>query len=302
MSTTSVGRHLPFGIQSLPNLSESNGWVWCHAAGAISLHQVVVMGILNVTPDSFSDGGNFVDVDAAVTRALEMDAEGAAIIDIGGESTRPGYQPVSAEEELRRVLPVLEALQGRVQAALSIDTSKAEVAREALRRGAVIVNDQWGLKRDPKMARLIGGHGAGVVLMHNRTDRHYRDFWPNLLADLEASLFLARQAGIDETQIVLDPGIGFAKSLQQNLAVAARVDRVAALGYPVLVGPSRKSFIGRTLDLPVQEREEGTAAAVACAVLYGARIVRVHDVKAMVRVARMAEALREAASVEQPQA
>jgi dihydropteroate synthase len=255
--------------------------------------RTLIMGILNVTPDSFSDGGKFNRVEEAVAQAKRMEEEGADIIDIGGESTRPGSQPVSAGEELRRVMPVIEALKNDPQfsAPLSIDTSKAAVAREALGAGVEMVNDVWGLKKDPALAGVVAAFDVPVCLMHNRADTGYEDLIPDILSELQESIGLARAAGIKDRKIMIDPGIGFGKDLQQNLEVMRHLRDFRGLGYPLLLGTSRKSMIGKTLDLPVDERLEGTAATVACGIAAGADIVRVHDVREMRRVARMTDAM-----------
>lgn len=270
-----------------------------------------VMGILNVTPDSFSGDGLGGADDALVERALaqarEFAASGADILDIGGESTRPGATPLTADEELRRVVPVIEAVAAALpETVLSVDTFKAAVAAAALDAGAQIVNDVWGLRADPELAALLAARGAPVILMHNHSrpsevviDRlggSYREAeYGHLLDEVAAELAVladaARSAGIAADQIVLDPGIGFGKTVSQNMALINHLDRIKALGYPVLSGPSRKSFIGRVLDLPVEERLEGTAAAVALSIARGADIVRVHDVRAMARIARMSDAI-----------
>jgi dihydropteroate synthase len=262
---------------------------------------VHVMGILNVTPDSFSDGGLHFDPEAAVAHARAMAAEGATILDIGGESTRPGAESLSADEELRRVLPVIEELRGD-DLALSVDTAKASVARAALEAGAHIVNDVRGLRGDPDMAATVAEHGAGVIIMHMQgTPRtmQVNPVYDDVVADIrvffEARRAAAQEAGIGDEQIVFDPGIGFGKTVEHNLILLRRLGEFCGLGRPILVGPSRKSFIGKVLDLPVGDRLEGTAAAVAAAVLAGASIVRVHDVRAMVRVVRLSEAIRRSA-------
>ncbi len=270
-----------------------------------------VMGILNVTPDSFSGDGLHGDDPGAVDRALAQAADfaeaGADILDVGGESTRPGATPLSAEEEKRRVLPVIEAITRELpQALVSVDTFKAPVAAAALDSGAHIVNDVWGLRADPELGPLAAARNAPVILMHNRSrpsdvvvDRlggsylgaEYDDFLEDVASELRVLAQGALAAGIPRDQIILDPGIGFGKTVAQNMTLINRIDGFKALGYPVLSGPSRKSFIGRVLDLPVEERVEGTAAAVALSIVRGADIVRVHDVRAMVRVARMTDAL-----------
>ena len=254
---------------------------------------VYVMGILNVTPDSFSDGGRWLERDAALRQAAKMAAEGAAIIDIGGESTRPGHRPVGAEEEAARVLPVIAAVKRETGLPVSVDTYRHETARLALEAGADMVNDIWGLRYDGgEMARLIAQSGAACCLMHNRKSAEYRDFMPELLEDLRGTLDLAAAAGIARERIILDPGIGFAKSCEQNLTAMHRLDELAALGCPVLLAASRKSVIGLSLGLPVEERLEGTLATTAIGVLRGATFVRVHDVKENLRAARMALAIR----------
>lgn len=254
---------------------------------------VYVMGILNVTPDSFSDGGLWTERDAALRQAGRMAAEGAAIIDIGGESTRPGHTPVSAEEEAARVLPVIEAVKRETGLPVSIDTYKAEVARAALEAGADMVNDIWGLRRDGgEMAALIAGTGAACCLMHNRERAEYADFMADMLSDLRETLAIADRAGIARSSIVLDPGIGFGKTYEQNLIAMNRLDELLAFGCPVLLAASRKSVIGLTLDLPADQRLEGTIATTVAGVLRGAAFVRVHDVKENLRAARMALAIR----------
>ena len=254
---------------------------------------VYVMGILNVTADSFSDGGRWLERDAALRQAAKMAAEGAAIIDIGGESTRPGHSPVGAEEEAARVLPVIAAVKRETGLPVSVDTYRHETAHLALEAGADMVNDIWGLRYDGgEMARLIAQSGAACCLMHNRKSAEYRDFMPELLEDLRGTLDLAAAAGIARERIILDPGIGFAKSCEQNLTAMHRLDELAALGCPVLLAASRKSVIGLSLGLPVEERLEGTLATTAIGVLRGAAFVRVHDVKENLRAARMALAIR----------
>lgn len=254
---------------------------------------VYVMGILNVTPDSFSDGGLWVERDAALRQAGRMAEEGAAIIDIGGESTRPGHTPVSAEEEAARVLPVIEAVKRETGLPVSIDSYKASVARAALEAGADMVNDIWGLRHDSgEMAALIAETGAACCLMHNRERAEYADFMADMLSDLRETLAIADRAGIARSSIVLDPGIGFGKSYEQNLVAMNRLDELLTLGYPVLLAASRKSVIGLTLDLPADQRLEGTIATTVAGVLRGAAFVRVHDVKENLRAARMALAIR----------
>ncbi|QHZ59297.1 dihydropteroate synthase [Brevibacillus sp. NSP2.1] len=253
--------------------------------------RTLVMGILNVTPDSFSDGGRFVDLDHALAQARAMVEAGADIIDIGGESTRPGAEPVGEAEELDRVLPVIRRLSAELSVPLSIDTYKAAVAERALDAGAHIINDVWGAKRDPRMAEVAARRGVPIILMHNRTDTDYRDFYSDFVRDLRESVQIALQAGVREEQIILDPGIGFVKTVEQNLETMRRLDDLVALGYPVLLATSRKRMIGHVLDLPVDDRVEGTAATVALGVAKGCHMVRVHDVKEMKRVTKMMDAM-----------
>jgi dihydropteroate synthase len=253
--------------------------------------RTLVMGILNVTPDSFSDGGRYVDVEKAIAHARELVEAGADIIDIGGESTRPGAEPVELAEELNRIMPVVRALVAECPVPLSIDTYKSEVAESAIAAGAHIVNDVWGAKRDRRIAEVAARYNVPIILMHNRENMDYTDFFSDMVRDLRESVQIALQAGVRHDQIILDPGIGFAKTLEQNLEAMRRLDDLVALGYPVLLGTSRKSMIGKILDLPVEERVEGTAATVALGVAKGCHIVRVHDVKEMKRVVTMMDAM-----------
>ena len=250
-----------------------------------------VMGIINVTPDSFGGDGTGGDVEASVAQALRFQEEGADILDVGAESTRPGYAPISAEEELARLTPVLEALIPRAVVPISVDTYKAAVAERALEAGAAMINDVWGLKRDKEIARLAAEYGAYLVLMHNQEGTAYTDLVGEVRASLRWSADTAEGAGVPRERIILDPGFGFGKTAEQNLEVLRRLSELRVLGYPVLVGTSRKSTIGLVLDLPVEDRLEGTAATVALSVAYGADLVRVHDVRAMARVARMTDAV-----------
>jgi dihydropteroate synthase len=257
-----------------------------------------IMGILNVTPDSFSDGAVFLETDRAVERALAMEAEGADSIDVGGESTRPYAQAVDEKEELRRVLPVIERLAGRLRIPLSIDTYKSTVAEEALRAGAQIVNDISGCSFDPRMAKVVASTGAGLVIMQTRgrppemqEDTTYRSIIPEIIAYLETRISYAESRGVQRERIVIDPGIGFAKNLQGNLEILRRLNEFAVLGRPVLIGPSRKGFIGAILGRDVGDRLFGTAATVALAVACGASLLRVHDVRQMRDVALMAHAV-----------
>ncbi len=250
-----------------------------------------VMGIINVTPDSFSGDGLAYDIPAIVERAKAMEAAGADILDIGAESTRPGSEAVPAEEELRRLLPALEAASSNVGIPISVDTYKAEVARRAVSHGAAIINDVWGLKADPEMAQAAAETGAALILMHNQDGRSYGDLLGEVSGSLAGSADAAQAAGVASDQIILDPGIGFGKTADHNLEILGRLREFKAMGYPLLVGASRKSTIGLVLDLPVYQRLEGTAAAVALAIQGGADMVRVHDVKEMARVCRMSDAV-----------
>ncbi len=250
-----------------------------------------VMGIVNVTPDSFSGDGLAYDADAALEQAARFQAEGADIIDVGGESTRPGHTPVDADEEIRRVVPVIRLLASRLHVPISVDTWKHEVAREALAAGASMINDVWGLKRDPALAGLAAREGAPIVLMHNQHGTAYEDLLPDVLESLRASMDAALEAGVPPENVILDPGLGFGKTAEHNLELLRRLSELRSLGRPLLVGSSRKSTIGLVLGLPVEERLEGTAATVALAIAGGADIVRVHDVREMTRVSRMSDAI-----------
>ncbi|WP_208759441.1 dihydropteroate synthase [Brevibacillus antibioticus] len=253
--------------------------------------RTLVMGILNVTPDSFSDGGRFVDVEAALAQARAMVEAGADLIDIGGESTRPGSEAVDEATELDRVLPVIRMLSEELSVPLSIDTYKAAVAERAILEGAHIINDVWGAKRDPRMAEVAAHLDVPIILMHNREDTDYHDFFPNYIKDLRESVQIALQAGVKQERIILDPGIGFVRTVEQNLETMRRLDDLVGLGYPVLLATSRKRMIGHVLDLPVDERVEGTAATVALGAAKGCHMVRVHDVKEMKRVTKMMDAM-----------
>ncbi len=249
-----------------------------------------IMGIINVTPDSFS-GDGLEDVDAAVRQGQQFAAEGADIIDIGGESTRPGSTPISVDEELRRVMPVIERLAGKVLVPLSIDTYKAEVARRALDAGCQMINDVWGLKHDPETAVVAAEKKVPIILMHNQEGTTYRNLIPEVLDSLRRSIELALSAGVQWENIIIDPGIGFGKKLEHNLEIMRRLAELKSLGRPILLGTSRKSMIGLVLDLPVDQRSEGTAATVAIGVANGADMVRVHDVREMIRVCRISDAI-----------
>jgi dihydropteroate synthase len=250
-----------------------------------------IMGIMNVTPDSFSGDGLGADIPAIVDQALRFEEEGADFLDVGAESTRPGSHPISAEEELRRLIPALEAIAARVNLPVSVDTYKAQVARRAIEAGAVIINDIWGLKADPELAQVAAEAGTPLIIMHNQETRQYRDLLPDIFASLNHSIGLALHTGVPQESIILDPGIGFGKTPDHNLEILKRLDEFKTLGYPLLVGASRKSTIGLILGLPVGQRVEGTAATVALSIAGGADIVRVHDVKEMARVCRMSDAI-----------
>ena len=260
------------------------------------------MGILNVSPDSFS-GDGITDVAVAVAQAHSFISQGADVLDIGGESTRPGSQPVSADEELGRVIPLIERLAGEISVPISIDTYKSAVALRALEAGASMINDQWGLKRDRRLAELAAERNVPIILMSNQRDKggydtgikrdtaHYKDVMVEIISSLRASLELATNLGVPRENIIIDPGIGFGKTWQQELEIIRRLDELKGLQRPILLGPSRKSFIKMVLDLPINERVEGTAAVVAIGIANGADMVRVHDVQPMVRVCRMSDAI-----------
>lgn len=269
--------------------------------------RTLIMGVLNVTPDSFYAGGRYADAQLAVRRGFELEQAGADILDIGAESTRPGADPISADEELARLLPVLEGLQGKLRIPISLDTQKATVAEAGLRHGVEIINDVSGLRSDPKLADRVKSRGAALVLGHMRgapRSMHKGPFARDVMRDiaqgLRASIAAARRAGISESKLVLDPGIGFGKNYKQNFEVLARLPELSRLGYPLVVGPSRKIFIGWALGgkgqiWPAEKREWGTAAAVTTAILNGAYVLRVHDVNEMSQVARIADLVLSAA-------
>ncbi len=274
-------------------------------SGTVTLgEKTLIMGVLNVTPDSFSDGGKFFQRDSAVARALEMERDGADIIDIGAESTRPGARPLAAREELNRFLPVLEKLRGKLKIPISVDTQKAEVAEAAILAGAEIVNDISALRFDSRMGELVSKHKVGIILMHMRgrprtmqQGPFARDVVRDVIAGLREALCRATEAGIARSQILLDPGIGFGKNYKQNFEILARIRGLARLGYPIVVGASRKAFIGDALgNAPANARGWGTAATVAASILNGAHVVRVHDVKEMAQVARIADRIAAAGS------
>ena len=267
--------------------------------------RTLVMGVLNVTPDSFSDGGQFLDTGAAIARALEIERAGADILDIGGESTRPGSSGISAQEEMRRVIPVLEKLRGHIKIPISIDTSKSEVAEAAIYQGAEIINDVTALRADRRLAGMAARRKVPLILMHMRGEPRTmqkrafaRDVMRDVTTGLRHAVTIAMRAGVPKSQIVLDPGVGFGKSARQNFELLARLPELARLGFPLLLGTSRKGFIGRALGgVPKEERAWGTAATVVASVLGGAHIVRVHDVAEMVQVVRVADAIADPQSV-----
>lgn len=250
-----------------------------------------IMGILNVTPDSFSDGGHFNTLEHAVEQAKKMIEDGVHIIDIGGESTRPGHEIVEIDEEISRVVPVIEAIRKLSDIPISIDTSKSAVAEAAIKAGASMVNDVWGFKKDPELATVTAKYNVPCCLMHNRNNSNYHHLIEDMKSDLLESIDIAVKAGVAHEQIMIDPGVGFAKTLADNLAVMKNLDVFNDLGYPVLLGTSRKSMIGLTLDLPVDERLEGTLATTVLGYIKGSRIFRVHDVKENLRALKMTQAM-----------
>lgn len=253
--------------------------------------ETFIMGILNVTPDSFSDGGNYTSVAKAVAQAKKMVAEGAKIIDVGGESTRPGHVEISEEEEIARVVPVIEALVREVHAVISIDTYKANVAEAAIKAGAHMINDVWGAKADARMASVAAQYNVPIILMHNRDNTDYKYFWLEVHKDLQQSLAIARAAGVPDAHIILDPGIGFGKTTAQNIKMMQHLPDLVAMGYPVLLATSRKSMIGNVLDLPTAERLEGTMATVVYGIDRGCHMMRLHDIEPMRRAMKMTDVL-----------
>ena len=250
-----------------------------------------IMGILNVTPDSFSDGGKWNSLDKALAHTEQMIAEGASIIDVGGESTRPGYTKITDEEEIERTAPVIEAIRARFDVPISIDTYKSRVAKAAIKAGADLVNDIWGLKYDAEMAKVIAESKVACCLMHNRDNMDYNDFMEDMLSDLRESVAIAKTAGILDDKIILDPGVGFAKSYENNLTAIKEVGRLKVLGYPVLLGTSRKSVVGLTLDTPKEERVEGTLVTTVFVLQQKCAFVRVKDIKENMRATRMTQAI-----------
>lgn len=250
-----------------------------------------VMGILNVTPDSFSDGGSYTSIDTAMEQTEKMIQQGADIIDVGGESTRPGHVQIGDEEEIKRVVPVIREIKKKFDIPVSIDTYKSAVAKAALEAGADLLNDIWGFRYDEKMAELAAEYDVPVCLMHNRDNLDYDDFMEDVKKDLQISLDIAEKYGVKKENIMLDPGVGFGKTYEQNLMVMNHLEEIVDMGYPVLLGTSRKSVIGLTLDLPVDEREEGTLATSVLGAIKGCQFVRVHDVEKNVRALKMTDAI-----------
>jgi dihydropteroate synthase len=246
-----------------------------------------IMGILNVTPDSFSDGGKFDTLDTAIKQALAMVGDGASIIDVGGESTRPGHEILSVREEIERVVPIIRELSKVLDVPISIDTSKSEVAEAAIQAGASMINDVWGFRKDPRLAEVASKYKVCCCLMHNRDNIDYTNLIEDMIADLQTSIDIAINAGVNKNSIIVDPGIGFAKTLDDNLTVMKHLDSFTKLDMPILLGTSRKSMIGLTLDLPVNERVEGTIATTVMGYMKGCRIFRVHDVKENLRALQM---------------
>lgn len=254
-------------------------------------NQVYMMGILNVTPDSFSDGGRYDHMDRALFHAEELVKQGTDILDIGGESTRPNHIKITSEEEIERVCPIIEAIKSRMDIPVSLDTYKSDVAKAGIAAGADMINDIWGLKWDGTMAAVIAEGGVASCLMHNRKEPVYDNYLKDVVTDLQESLDMAKAAGMDMEQVCIDPGIGFAKNLEQNLILMNHLEELQSLKYPVLLGTSRKSMIGLTLDLPVDQREEGTMATTVLGIMKGCSIIRVHDVEKNLRAAKMTLAM-----------
>ena len=261
-------------------------------------NQVYMMGILNVTPDSFSDGGRYDHMDRALFHAEELVKQGTDILDIGGESTRPNHIKITSEEEIERVCPIIEAIKSRMDIPLSLDTYKSDVAKAGIAAGADMINDIWGLKWDGTMAAVIAEGGVASCLMHNRKEAVYDNYLKDVVTDLQESLDMAKAAGMDMEQVCIDPGIGFAKNLEQNLILMNHLEELQSLKYPVLLGTSRKSMIGLSLDLPVDQRVEGTLATTVVGVMKGCGFVRVHDIRENKRVIQMTEAILKSDNVD----
>ncbi|MDY0404021.1 dihydropteroate synthase [Virgibacillus sp. 179-BFC.A HS] len=250
-----------------------------------------IMGILNVTPDSFSDGGNYTTEEKAVAQALKMVQEGADVIDIGGESTRPNHQKVSVEEEIQRVIPMIQAVSAKTDTPISIDTYKAQTAKHAIEAGAQIINDVWGAKKDPEIAAVAAQYEVPIILMHNRQDLNYTNIMEDMKRDLAESIDIAVRAGVKDEAIMIDPGIGFAKTGADNLVVLRHLEELTCLGYPLLLAASRKRFLGTILDVPPAERDNGTAATTCLGITKGAQMVRVHNVKVNKEMALVMDAI-----------
>ncbi|WP_099353495.1 dihydropteroate synthase [Fredinandcohnia onubensis] len=253
--------------------------------------KTMIMGILNITPDSFSDGGSYTDLDAAIRHAKEMVDNGADIIDVGGESTRPGHEIISDEEEIARVVPIIKALVKEVHVPISIDTYKSEVAKQAIEAGAHIINDIWGAKADPKMAEVAATYQVPIILMHNRDNKDYKNLIDDMIVDLKECIEIVKAAGVKDENIIIDPGVGFAKTFEGNIETIRQLDKFSDLGYPILLGTSRKSFIGKIFDLPPKERDEATGATTCLGIQKGCDIVRVHNVRVNARLAKMMDVL-----------
>lgn len=250
-----------------------------------------IMGILNVTPDSFSDGGSYTNIENAVNQAIKLENDGADMIDIGGESTRPNHQAVSEEEEIQRVVPIIRSVKEKINVPISIDTYKAETARKAVEAGAEIINDVWGAKREPEIAQVAKETNTPIILMHNRTDMDYTSLIDDMKRDLAESIEIAKRAGVPDDHIILDPGIGFAKTAEHNLIAMNNLEKFHDLGYPILLGTSRKSFIGRILDNEPKERDYGTGATTCLGIAKGIQMVRVHQVKINKDMAKVMDAM-----------
>ncbi len=260
--------------------------------------KTLIMGILNITPDSFSDGGNYTSVEKAIKQARRMKEDGVDIIDVGGESTRPNHEPVSVEEEIGRVIPVIQALKKELDVPISIDTYKAETAKRAIEAGADIINDIWGAKRDPEMAEVAARYNVPIILMHNRTDKNYTSLIEDMIADLQESISIVKAAGVTDEHIILDPGVGFAKELEDNYKVMRYLEEFHRLGYPLLLATSRKSFIGKIINGDPEERDNATGATTCLGISKGVNIVRVHDVQRTVELVRMMDAMMKGVGVD----
>jgi len=259
----------------------------------------VLMGILNITPDSFSDGGRYGNLDAALTQTQIMINEGADIIDVGGESTRPGHQPVSAQEELERVVPVIEAIRERFDIPVSVDTYKAQVARAGILAGADLINDVWGFKADPEIARVAAQHGVPCCLSHNRQNKNYQNIVADVVSDLRESIEIATQAGVSRENIIVDPGLGFAKEYEHNLQLMNNLEKLHVLGYPILLGASRKSFIGIAMDNPnAAERDLATVATTIMGIMKGCQIIRVHNITMNKEAAKLTDIIMRQGAIE----